>query len=72
MNKKIIKVKVKTNSKENKIEKKDEVYLVFVKSSPEKGKANKEILKLISKEFNSKARIISGKTSKEKLIELYQ
>ena len=72
MYKKIIKVKVKPSAIENKIEFRDNIYLVSVKSNPEKGKANKEVLKLVSKKFNSRARIISGKTNKEKLVELYQ
>ncbi len=72
MSKKVIKVKVKTNSNENRIEFKNDIYFINVKSSPEKGKANKEVLNLVSKKFNTTAKIISGKTSKEKLIELYQ
>lgn len=44
-----IEVIVKTNSKENKIIFKDSVYHVYTKSPAKEGKANKEIIDLLSK-----------------------
>lgn len=39
-----------------------------VKALPEKGKANLEIIKFFSKEYKKDVRIVSGKTSKVKLV----
>ncbi|MDI3533843.1 MAG: uncharacterized protein PWQ82_208 [Thermosediminibacterales bacterium] len=44
-----------------------------VKSAPEKGKANKEIIKYLSKQFEipkSKIKILSGETSSLKIISI--
>jgi uncharacterized protein (TIGR00251 family) len=67
-----IQVKVKTNSLEQSIEKSGEIYLVKLKSCAENGKANTELLKFLSKYFNSKAKIKSGFTSKHKIIEFFE
>ena len=70
----IIKVKVKTNSSRQKIEKFDsDRYIVYVKSKPEDGKANMELMNLLAKEFGVPAKAIHinfGRTSDEKLIEV--
>jgi|AntAceMinimDraft_17_1070374.scaffolds.fasta_scaffold207519_2 uncharacterized protein (TIGR00251 family) len=67
----ILKVKVKTNSKKQDIEKIDDVkYIAHIKSLPENGKANSELIKLFSKFFKGKAKILKGKTSKNKLIKI--
>jgi len=55
--------------------KKDEVIegeplTVRVKAPPVKGQANKAIVKLLSKHFNAKVRIISGMRSKNKVVEI--
>ncbi len=67
-------ITVKTNAKENKVNKIDEnCFKVLVKSSPEKGKANKEVLKLLGKYFkvnSSSLRISSGKSKRKKIIKL--
>lgn len=67
-----IPVVVKVNSGESKIEydEKAGLYRAWVKSKPEKGKANAEIINLIRKEFGKKAIITGGKTSKKKIIEI--
>lgn len=69
-------VKVKTKAKIKKLVKIDEThYVVSVNSPPEKGKANKEILKTFAKYFDTsilKIKIISGEKSKEKIIEFIQ
>ena len=65
-----IKVVVKVNSRENKIEKIDDYYKVYLKARPVEGEANLELVKYLSRYFKKRARIISGLRSKEKLISL--
>jgi uncharacterized protein (TIGR00251 family) len=64
------KVIVKTNSKENKMDKVDDYYKVNLKAKPIDGEANQELIKFLSKEFKQKVRIISGFRSKTKILEL--
>lgn len=48
-------------------------YKIRLKSAPEKGKANAELIKFLSKEFNApkeNIEIISGKTERIKLIKI--
>ena len=69
----IIKVKVKTNSKEDFLEKiSDFEYKIYVKDPARKGKANEKVIKLLSKEFKVNSRFIKIKNpkSKDKLIEI--
>lgn len=67
-------IKVKTKAKLKKLLKIDETHFVIsIISPPEKGKANKEIVKSLAKYFNtsiSKINIVSGEKSKEKIIEI--
>ncbi len=61
-------IKVVPNSK------KDEIiegnpFVVKVKESAEKNKANIAVIKLLSKHFKSRARIVSGFTSRKKIVE---
>ncbi|QOV22319.1 DUF167 domain-containing protein [Anabaenopsis elenkinii] len=67
-------VKVKPNSKEQKIEEQSDGSLtVKLKSAPVDGKANEELIKLLSENFNvskSRIRIKSGLSSRQKLIEI--
>jgi uncharacterized protein len=66
-------VKVKTKAKVEKTVKIDEThYVVSTNAPPEKGKANKDIIKILSKYFDipvSRIKIIAGEKSKEKIIE---
>ncbi len=73
----MIKVKVIAGSKFQKIEKTNNSenceYKVFLKKLPEKGKANEELIKILSVEFKTPQKlikIIKGKTSKYKIIKL--
>lgn len=66
----IINVRVKPNSYQQEVIKDGENYIVSLKSVPKDGKANIELLKLLKKYFKKEARIKSGKTSKNKRIEL--
>lgn len=45
-------------------------YLMSVHEKPEKGKANLEIIRFFRKEFKMDVRIISGMTSKHKLVKI--
>jgi uncharacterized protein len=51
----------------NKIEKK---LYVEIKSDPQKGRANKEIIKELKKFFGSEVKIVLGLKSKEKIVEI--
>ena len=69
-----IKVKVKSNAKKEEIKKIDEDYYeVRVTVVPEKGKANKRVIEILSKHFKipkSKIRLVRGETSREKVFEI--
>jgi len=47
------------------------ILCVEIKSNPEKGKANKEIVKEMKKFFESEVKILSGFKSKNKIVEVY-
>ena len=67
------KIIVKTNSSKNEIVSYDEnkkAYRINLNAKPIEGKANKELIKFLSKQLKKKVRIVSGFTSKEKIIEL--
>jgi hypothetical protein len=67
-------VKAKPNSREEKVEKVDDSnYIVSVKELPVKGKANEAIrnaLALYFKTSSSRIKIISGFSSRNKIIEI--
>lgn len=69
-----ISIKVKTNAKENKVEKMEGLnYIVKVKTAPIEGKANEAIIKALSEFFGipkSNITIKSGLTSKQKIVEI--
>ena len=66
-----ISVTVKTNASESRVEKiGDNDYMVMVKEPPKQGRANAALLKLLSRHFEGRARIISGVTSRKKFIEI--
>ena len=75
-----IKVKVRPNAGEQKVEKiSDELfseegfeglYFVRLKSSAEDGKANLELIKLLNKYFSKEVKIKSGFTSRNKIVEI--
>ena len=65
------KIIVRTNANENsiKFDKDFDAYRVSVKSSPEKGKANSELEKFLTKHFKRKVKINAGFKAKRKIIE---
>jgi uncharacterized protein (TIGR00251 family) len=67
----IINIKVKPNSKEQKIEEDESGLIVKVKSPATNNKANTEMIKLLKKHFNAKnIRIKNGFKSHKKKIEI--
>ena len=69
-----IKVLVKPQAKQDKIEKTDLTnYAAWVKAKAQEGKANQAVIKLLSAHFNlakSKIVLIKGKKSKHKVFDL--
>lgn len=67
-------VKAKPKSKKDELEKISEnTFVAKVREAPEKGRANQAIIKLLSEYFKTprqNIRIISGETSKIKIIEI--
>jgi uncharacterized protein (TIGR00251 family) len=69
----IISVKVKPNSKENRIEENTGRLVAYLKAPAEKNKANTELIKLLAKHFSlpiAKIKIIKGKASRNKVVEI--
>ncbi len=65
-----LRVKVKPSSNQNKIVKmEDGTFKIWLKSAPEKGKANKELQKYLKKITGISVKIVSGLTSENKKIE---
>ncbi|MDY6985552.1 MAG: DUF167 domain-containing protein [Candidatus Thermoplasmatota archaeon] len=64
-----IKIKVVPNSDRDEVIEGDPL-IVRVRDMPVKGKANRAVIKLLSKHFNSRVRIVSGAKSKEKIVEV--
>ncbi len=69
-----IQVKVKPNSKQQKIEQsRDGIWIIRLKSPPVDGKANRELIKLLAKKFKISQKQITikaGLSAKNKLIEI--
>ena len=69
-----IKLKVIARAKKEEVLRlSEDSYRIKVSSAPEKGKANKRIIELLSKEFGVKkrdVRIVSGETSDRKIVEI--
>ena len=67
-------VKAKPKAKIEKVEKIDnENFVVFVKESPVKGRANQAIIKALAEYFKVppvNVKIVSGYTSKQKVVEI--
>jgi uncharacterized protein (TIGR00251 family) len=64
----IIEVFVKPNQPKFKITITNDEILVFSTEEPVKGKVNKEIIKELSKLFHAKVELVSGSTSRQKLL----
>ena len=67
----ILKIKVKPNARKTEILKQNNDELEIAIAAPaERGKANAELIRFLEKKFGKDVRIIRGKTSKRKIIEL--
>ena len=64
-----IRISVKPKSNRSEIVKEGDGYVAYIKSVPDKGKANQELIKLASKYFGKVVRIKSGFTRKTKMLE---
>ena len=62
----LLKIRIIPNSKKTEL-KDDKLYL---KSAPEKGKANRELIKFFKKKLNMKVEIIQGKKSRDKTLKI--
>ena len=81
-----ISVKAKPNSREEKVEKVDlplpegfggagDYYVVSVKEPPVQGRANEAIVRVLAEYFGVskfKVKIVSGWTSRQKVVEIYE
>lgn len=66
-----ITVKVVPNSgRQEVVEVEKDTYKVFLKKTPKENKANEELIKLLSRRLKKKVRIVTGKTSRKKTLEL--
>lgn len=65
-------VKLHPNSSQEKIKEieKDKEYEVWLKEKPIDGKANQELIKILKKYFKKSVKILSGFTSKKKIVEI--
>jgi uncharacterized protein len=65
-----IKIKVTPNAKENELKEMGKHLKLYLKAVPDKGKANKELIKFFKKEFKLNVEIKSGETSREKVLRI--
>ena len=73
MKERLINIKVIPKAKKQKIIEEENRLKVYLKSPPENGKANKELIKVLSKYFKTaqeNIKIIKGKFSKNKIIKI--
>lgn len=64
------KVKVISGAKKDEIREENRILYVRVKEKPEKGKATLRVLKLLSDYFKKPVKLVSGRFSREKIIEV--
>lgn len=70
-----IKVYIKTGCKNSRVVLENGVYKVFVKSLPKEGKANKELIEVLSEHFHipkSNIEIKRGLKSKSKIVVIFE
>jgi uncharacterized protein (TIGR00251 family) len=66
-----IKVTVKPNTREERIQKIGEnEFLIMLKASPRHGRANARLITMLSHHFQKNVRIVRGVTSRHKIIDL--
>ncbi len=65
--------KITTSAKRREVKKENNKFKIYLKSKPEKGKANKELISLLSSYFNvpkTSIKIVKGLYSRNKIIEI--
>jgi len=65
-----VKIRVRPNSGKSDVLEKDGFLDVFVRKNAEGGRANEEVRKLLKKRFGKDVKIVSGRRSRRKLIEV--
>lgn len=66
----ILKVKVKVAKLNSRIVSKNGVWIIELKSPARDGKANLELVKIVSKELGSRVEIVKGFKAKEKILRI--
>ena len=66
----LIKIKVIPNSSREELKEEKGSYRLYLKARPEKGKANREIIKFFKKNLGLKVEIKSGEKSREKVLKI--
>lgn len=66
----LVKIKVIPNSSRNGLKEAERELKLYLKVVPEKGKANKEIIKFFKKEFGLRMEIKSGEKSRDKVLKI--
>ncbi len=61
---------IPNSSRDEVIEDEPEGLIVRVKASPEKGRANRAVIKLLEKHFNATVKLIAGAKSRRKVVEI--
>jgi len=64
----LVNIQVKTHYFSNKIEIKEDFMMIKIKAAPIKGKANREIIKLLRRQFKTEIALESGLTRSTKVI----
>jgi hypothetical protein len=68
-----IKIKVIANASKNLVKKEADIFKVYVTTQREKGKANKQVIKLLSQYFNvgkTDLEIVKGEKNNKKIISI--
>ena len=63
-------LKVVLNSNRNELKEEGNQFKLYLKAVPEKGKANKEIIRFFKKKYNLKIEIVKGEKSRNKVIKI--
>ena len=66
----LLQIRVTPNSSKNELVEENGKLKLFLKAIPEKGKANKEIIKFFKKNYSLKVEIKSGETSRNKVLKV--
>ena len=65
-----IHIRVIPNAKKDEVIQEGEIYIVRTSAPPDKGKANRAVLKILSKYFDANVYLVAGAKSRDKIIEV--